>query len=134
MTFKRFILLTSLLVLVPLTSMAEASNPFTPIFSTASEGGAEVYVDDGSGTEKHPMQRLAVKNYVLMAVIVSADNSLALVRAGNGGLYYLRINDLLGNAEGVVTDINGSGIEVTEKDNVVSLLVRNRSAGDAKTQ
>ena len=134
MTFKRFLLLTSLMIAVPLSSMAEPSNPFQPIFSAATEGGAEVYIEDGSSEEKHPMQRLAVTSYVLMAVVVSADKSLALVRAGNGGLYFLRVNDLMGNAEGVITDINGSGIEVTEKDNVVSLLVRNRSASDAKVQ
>ena len=134
MDFKRFFLLTCFLAIAPLSSMADASNPFAPIFSAAQEGGAEVYVEDGSSVEKHPMQRLAVKSYVLMAVVVSADNSLALVRAGNGGLYFIRVNDLLGNAEGVVTDINGSGIEVTEKDNVVLLMVRNRSAGDAKIQ
>ena len=50
----------------------------------------------------------------------------------NGGEFFVRVNDTLGNANGKITGINKRGIEVTEKDKVVSLLVRNRSVSNDK--
>jgi len=134
MNSKRPLILSCLLLLVSLNVASNEVNPFTPIFSAAPEGAPEVYVDDGTSEEKHPLQRLAAKSYVLMGVITSKDKSLALVRAGNGGLYFLQPGDLLGKDGGVITDISSLGIEVTEEENVVSISVRNRSAGDAKIQ
>jgi Tfp pilus assembly protein PilP len=55
-----------------------------------------------------------------------------MVRAKNGGEFFVRVNDTLGNANGKITGINKRGIEVTEKDKVVSLLVRNRSVSNDK--
>jgi len=42
------------------------------------------------------------------------------------------VNDTLGNADGKITEINKRGIEITEKDKIISLLVRNRSVGNDK--
>ena len=63
-----------------------------------------------------------------MGVVISKTVKIGLIRANNGEEYFIRVGDLLGNAEGKITDINGFGIEVTEENKVVSLVVRNRSA------
>jgi Tfp pilus assembly protein PilP len=67
-----------------------------------------------------------------MALITSKKGDIAMVRAENGEEFFVRINDLLGNADGKITDINARGIEVSEKNKIVSLLVRNRSIGNDK--
>jgi type IV pilus assembly protein PilP len=117
---------------ITLASVAdEGANPFNPIFSSTL-GGA---TDAPTGTEgKHPLQQYPVKNYILMGVIASGNANIALIRARNGEEYFVRVGNLLGNAEGKITEINGVGIEVSEKDRVVSLMVRNRSMNNEKTE
>ncbi len=44
------------------------------------------------------------------------------------------MGDLLGSDEGTITDINASGIEVSEENKVVSLAVRNRSVSNESAQ
>ena len=69
-----------------------------------------------------------------MGVVISKTVKIALIRANNGEEYFIRVGDLLGNAEGTITDINGIGVEVTEENKVVSLPVRNRSASNESAQ
>ena len=76
----------------------------------------------------HPLLQHPVKSYILMGVVISKTVKIGLIRANNGEEYFIRVGDLLGDAEGTITDINGIGIEVTEENKVVSLAVRNRSA------
>jgi len=76
----------------------------------------------------HPLLQHPVKSYILMGVVISKKVKIGLIRANNGEEYFVREGDLLGNAEGTITDINGIGVEVTEENKVVSLAVRNRSA------
>ena len=76
----------------------------------------------------HPLLQHPVKSYILMGVVISKTVNIGLIRANNGEEYFIRVGDLLGDAEGTITDINGFGIEVTEENKVVSLAVRNRSA------
>ena len=76
----------------------------------------------------HPLLQHPVKSYILMGVVISKKVKIGLIRANNGEEYFVREGDLLGNAEGTITDINGIGVEVTEENKVVSLPVRNRSA------
>ena len=75
----------------------------------------------------HPLLQHPVKSYILMGVVISKTVKIGLIRANNGEEYFIRVGDLLGNAEGKITDINGFGVEVTEENKVVSLVVRNRS-------
>jgi|TARA_B100002003_G_scaffold195571_1_gene185477 type IV pilus assembly protein PilP len=82
----------------------------------------------------HPLLQHPVKSYILMGVVISKSVKIALIRANNGEEYFIRVGDLLGNAEGTITDINGSGIEVSEENKVVSLAVRNRSASNESAQ
>jgi Tfp pilus assembly protein PilP len=67
-----------------------------------------------------------------MALITSKKSNIAMIRAKNGEEFFIRVNDTLGNADGKITSINKRGIEVTEKDKVVSLLVRNRGVNNDK--
>tara|TARA_B100001971_G_C17684295_1_gene283830 strand:- start:130 stop:507 length:378 start_codon:yes stop_codon:yes gene_type:complete len=82
----------------------------------------------------HPLLQHPVKSYILMGVVISKTVKIALIRANNGEEYFIRVGDLLGNAEGTITDINGSGIEVSEENKIVSLAVRNRSASNESAQ
>jgi type IV pilus assembly protein PilP len=69
-----------------------------------------------------------------MAIMISPSIKIALIRAKNGEEYFIRVGDLLGNSEGTITDINSVGIEVTEEDEVISLLVRNRSVANENAE
>ena len=82
----------------------------------------------------HPLLQHPVKSYILMGVVISKSVKIALIRANNGEEYFIRVGDLLGNAEGTITDINVSGVEVSEENKVVSLAVRNRSASNESAQ
>ena len=82
----------------------------------------------------HPLLQHPVKSYILMGVVTSKIVKIGLIRANNGEEYFVRVGDLLGNAEGTITVINGIGIEVTEENKVISLPVRNRSASNESTQ
>ena len=82
----------------------------------------------------HPLLQHPVKSYILMGVVISKTVKIALIRANNGEEYFIRVGDLLGDAEGKITDINGRGIEVSEENKVVSLAVRNRSASNESAQ
>ena len=82
----------------------------------------------------HPLLQHPVKSYILMGVVISKTVKIGLTRANNGEEYFVREGDLLGNAEGAITDINGIGVEVTEENKVVSLPVRNRSASNESAQ
>ncbi|MBT3447033.1 MAG: hypothetical protein HN441_03890 [Candidatus Thioglobus sp.] len=116
---------------IALTSIAnEGVNPFDPIFNASSGSSATDYIDGDSSV--HPLQQQAVKKYTLMALIASKKGDIAMVRAKNGEEFFVRLNDTLGDADGKVTGINKRGIEITEKDKIISLLVRNRSVRNDK--
>lgn len=107
------------------------ANPFSPIFTeTDGDGGADTYKKSDEGNNVHPLQKFPVKKYTLMGVLSSAKGRVAMIRAVSGQEYFIHIDDLIGSDGGSVSDINGSGIEVKEKDRVVFLGVRNRSVSD----
>jgi len=132
MKFKLIFVFIGVILSITLTGVAnEGVNPFNPIFSSIP-GGA---IDAPLGAEgKHPLQQYPVKNYILMGVIASSRGKIALIRARNGEEYFVRVGNLLGNTEGKITEISGVGIEVSEKDRIVSLMVRNRSVSNEKIE
>ncbi len=132
MNNKIIFILLGVLLSITFTGIAnEGVNPFNPIFESTPGSGASEYIE--SDSEKvHPLQKQSVKNYTFMALITSEKGDIAMVRAKSGEEYFVRVNDALGNAGGKITSINKRGIEITEKDKVVSLLVRNRSISNDK--
>ncbi len=117
---------------ITLTGIAnENRNPFEDITS-GSGGGVSAYPDGETVEGVHPLKKYPVNNYILMALITSKKSNIAMIRAKNGEEFFIRVNDTLGNADGKITEINKRGIEITEKDKIISLLVRNRSVGNDK--
>ena len=62
--------------------------------------------------------------------MISPAQKIAYLRTYDGEEYFIGVGDKLGNADGSVTNINSSGIEVTQADDVISLPVRNRSVAN----
>jgi len=103
------------------------ANPFAP----ATEVGGKTTATDASVSESlpgaHPLQQSHVKSYTLLAVIVSANWSVALVRSSGGQEFYVHEGDKLGNKDGAVTAIFDGGLEVEEAQEITILNVKNRS-------
>ena len=129
---KLIFIVLGVFLLITLTGTAgEQRNPFVGIDSS-SGGGFDAYPDGDVIEGAHPLQKYPVNNYILIGLMTSNKGDIAMVRAKNGEVFFVRINDALGSADGKITAINRRGIEVSEKDKVVSLLVRNRSINNDK--
>ena len=126
----------ALIVLISFENVSNAENAFTPLFepkeAVNTVVNSPVALDIDSGV--HPLLQYEVQEYILMAVIVSEKTKIALIRANNGGEYFIKIDDLLGKSEGKIIDITGQGILVSENNKVVLLNVRNRSASNENIQ
>jgi len=126
----------ALIVLISFENVSNAENAFTPLFepkeAVNTVVNSPVALDIDSGV--HPLLQYEVQDYILIAVIVSKKIKLGLIRANNGGEYFIKIDDLLGKSEGKIIDITGQGILVSENNKVVLLNVRNRSASNENIQ
>ena len=124
-----FLLWTMLSIPLASTSVAD-DNAFGSLITNTETTVSAIDAPAAEVIDKslHPLLQHPVNSYILMGVVISQTVKIALIRANNGEEYFIREGDLLGNAEGKITDINGFGIEVTEENKVVSLAVRNRSA------
>ena len=126
----------ALIVLISFENVSNAENAFTPLFEPKEAVNkvvnSPVALDIDNGV--HPLLQYEVQDYILMAVIVSEKIKLGLIRANNGGEYFIKIDDLLGKSEGKIIDITGQGILVSENNKVVLLNVRNRSASNENIQ
>ena len=130
-----FVLWTMLSISIVSTSVAD-DNAFGSLITNtdttvpAADAPAAEVIDKSL----HPLLQHPVKSYILMGVVISKTVKIALIRANNGEEYFIRVGDLLGSDEGTITDINGSGIEGSEENKIVSLAVRNRSASNESAQ
>ncbi|SVA37665.1 uncharacterized protein METZ01_LOCUS90519 [marine metagenome] len=124
-----FLLWTMLSISLASTSVAD-DNAFGSLITNTETTVSAIDAPAAEVIDKslHPLLQHPVKSYILMGVVISKTVKIGLIRANNGEEYFIRVGDLLGNAEGTITDINGTGIEVSEENKVVSLAVRNRSA------
>ena len=130
-----FVLWTMLSISIVSTSVAD-DNAFGSLITNTDTAVPAIDAPAAEVIDKslHPLLQHPVKSYILMGVVISKTVKIALIRANNGEEYFIRVGDLLGNAEGTITDINGSGIEVSEENKIVSLAVRNRSASNESAQ
>jgi Tfp pilus assembly protein PilP len=112
---------------VAFTTVAnEGANPFNPIFETTSGSTATDYIE--TDISVHPLQQYQVKSYTLAALISSKKTKIAMIRVKSGQEYFIRMNDILGNSAGRVTGFTKNGIEITQKDEVIVLMVRNKGS------
>ena len=130
-----FLLWTMLSIPLASTSVAD-DNAFGSLITNTETTVSAIDAPAPEVIDKslHPLLQHPVKSYILMGVVISKTVKIGLIRANNGEEYFIRVGDLLGNAEGTITDINGIGVEVTEENKVVSLPVRNRSASNESAQ
>jgi hypothetical protein len=130
-----FVLWTMLSISIVSTSVAD-DNAFGSLITNTDTAVPAIDAPAAEVIDKslHPLLQHPVKSYILMGVVISKSVKIALIRANNGEEYFIRVGDLLGSDEGTITDINGSGIEVSEENKIVSLAVRNRSASNESAQ
>ena len=122
--------------LMPLADAEEYSqaNPFDPILDESGGGDAtDAYVGGQSeGKATHPLQKYPVKSYTLTGVINSPSMGVAMIRSSDGEEFFVHEGDRLGNKEGVIRVIFGTGLEVEEQKEIILLNVRNRSVSFEK--
>ena len=130
-----FVLWTMLSISIVSTSVAD-DNAFGSLITNTDTAvpAADAPAAEVIDKSLHPLLQHPVKSYILMGVVISETVKIGLIRANNGEEYFIRVGDLLGSDEGTITDINGSGIEVSEENKIVSLAVRNRSASNESAQ
>ena len=130
-----FVLWTMLSISIVSTSVAD-DNAFGSLITNTDTAVPAIDAPAAEVIDKslHPLLQHPVKSYILMGVVISETVKIGLIRANNGEEYFIRVGDLLGSDEGTITDINGSGIEVSEENKIVSLAVRNRSASNESAQ
>ena len=137
MKIKRVLFVFWMILSIPIvgTSVAE-DNAFGSLITITETAVSAIDAPAPDVIDKsvHPLLQHPVKSYILMGVVTSKIVKIGLIRANNGEEYFVRVGDLLGNAEGTITVINGIGVEVTEENKVISLPVRNRSASNESTQ
>ena len=131
MKIKLVLFLLWTMLSIPIVSISVADdNAFGSLITNTETTVSAIDAPAAEVIDKslHPLLQHPVKSYILMGVVISKTVKIGLIRANNGEEYFIRVGDLLGDAEGTITDINGIGIEVTEENKVVFLAVRNRSA------
>ena len=136
MKIKRVLFVFGMMLSIPIvgTSVAD-DNAFGSLITNTETAVSAIDAPAPDVIENvHPLLQHTVKSYILMGVVTSKIIKIGLIRANNGEEYFVRVGDLLGNAEGTITVINGIGVEVTEENKVVSLPVRNRSASNESAQ
>jgi hypothetical protein len=110
-----------------------AENAFGSLPSVDITSPGDNFTIDTIDLNAHPLLQTAVTSNTIIGIMISPSVKIASVRTQNGDQYFVRIGDKLGNAEGVITDIKSDAIEVTEKGEVISLAVRNRSVTNEKS-
>jgi len=128
--------LTALLLITPVHAEEFTdeymSNPFDPVSEGADASDASSVDINQVTAGVHPLIQSHVKSYTLLAVISSPNWSVGLIRTTSGEEFYIHEGDQLGNKEGRITAIFGSGLEVEEANEITILSVKNRSVSFEK--
>ena len=130
--FSRIFIFIIIPILFSSSSIA-AYNAFGSLISTNTGSAASDFVPSSiEAVDKtlHPLVRRPVDSNTIIGVMISPAQKIAYIRTYDGEEYFIGVGDMLGNADGSVTNINSSGIEVTQADDVISLPVRNRSVAN----
>ncbi len=87
-------------------------DPFVPLVREVA-GMEEMMTGEGPLT---PLQRYALSELKLVAVIVAGDQSKAMVEDGKGDGYILTKGTMIGNRRGEVSEIKHNEVVIVEKE------------------
>lgn len=110
-----------------------AGNAFGSLISENNDNSMVSNQSEPIDQTLHPLIQNTIASNSLVAVMVSQNLKIGLIRTLNGDKYFIRIGDKLGNSSGTITSIKADVIEITEEGKVVSLAVRNRSVTNEST-
>jgi Tfp pilus assembly protein PilP len=110
-----------------------AGNAFGSLISENNDNSMVSIQSEPIDQTLHPLIQNTIASNSLVAVMVSQNLKIGLIRTLNGDKYFIRIGDKLGNSNGTITSIKADTIEITEEGKVVSLVVRNRSVTNETT-
>ena len=110
-----------------------AGNAFGSLISENNDNSMVSNQSEPIDQTLHPLIQNTIASNSLVAVMVSQNLKIGLIRTLNGDKYFIRIGDKLGNSSGTITSIKADVIEITEEGKVVSLVVRNRSVTNETT-
>ena len=110
-----------------------AGNAFGSLISENNDNSMVSIQSEPIDQTLHPLIQNTIASNSLVAVMVSQNLKIGLIRTLNGDKYFIRIGDKLGNSNGTITSIKADAIEITEEGKVVSLAVRNRSVTNETT-
>ena len=110
-----------------------AGNAFGSLISENNDNSMVSIQSEPIDQTLHPLIQNTIASNSLVAVMVSQNLKIGLIRTLNGDKYFIRIGDELGKSNGTITSIKADTIEITEEGKVVSLVVRNRSVTNETT-
>ena len=97
-------------LLIMVSSIAYAEDPFARSFSSPTSSSSGVDMNLGSGSNEndgiHPMVRYDVSKYYIKGVITAESGSLAIVSLPGDKDYFLFLGDPLGNDLHTIKDIS----------------------------
>ena len=104
-----------LLLALAFPSTGFCGNPFDSI-PTGIEVPDPIPGPEKPDPERPPLLRWPLEQYVIMGILLSAKNSLAIVRtpAPHSQSYLMRFGDPLGDKDGVIRKIDGSGLTILQ--------------------
>ena len=118
----------SFLLALVIPSAGFCGNPFSKLTSEdvaptpQSTTPAKKEIDP----ERHPLVRWPLDQYVIMGVLLSDDNKIAIVRTPqpHSQSYLLHIGDLLGDEDCLVRNIDKSGLAMIESSSELPKQIR----------
>jgi len=131
---KQTIIYLSLASLLAVASVAEElPNPFTPHVFIKQIQPSPVNSGDlvgstlrtGEQVSIHPLKAFDIFEYSVKGVILSKDNSIAIVNAGPGKDYFVRKGDAIGKNKAILEQILIDRIILIEDEKEVIIKVRN---------
>lgn len=123
----RMLCLISMVMFIPLSLVAEERDPFVPyLFETpASVVDSEDTSQDAYSTVR-PLNDNPLKSYKLIGVIISPQQSVAVVQGPSRREYFVSVGDELGSEGGVIESMTVEGLSVDLGTELVNLKVTNK--------
>ncbi len=118
----------SLLVALVIPSTGFCGNPFNQLTpaDVGTTAPSPTPTTKEIDPERHPLVRWPLDQYVIMGVLLSDDNKVAIVRTPqpHSQSYLLHIGDLLGDEDCLVRNIDKSGLAMIESSSELPKQIR----------